>query len=65
MDVSPLTIILVGLLFVVLGVVFPLLMMLGVIPTTFVISFLSFALSVGGVLMGVVGASRYVARRRR
>lgn len=65
MDVSPLTIILVGLLFVVLGVVFPLLMMLGVIPTTFVVSFLSFALSVGGVLMGVVGASRYVARRRR
>lgn len=62
---SPLTIILLGFVFVVLGVVLPLLMMLGIIPTTFLVSFLSFALSVAGVLMGVVGASRYVVRRRQ
>jgi hypothetical protein len=62
---SPLGIILLGFLFVVLGVVLPLLMMLNVIPTTFAISFLSFGLSVAGVLMGIVGASRYVVRRRK
>ncbi len=62
---SPLALILLGFLFVVLGVVLPLLMMLSVIPTTFLVSFVSFALSVAGVLMGIVGASRYVVRRRQ
>ncbi len=61
---SPLTLILVGFLLMVLGILLPLGMMLDVVPATFALCFLAFAASVAGVFMGIVGASRYVARRR-
>jgi len=55
---DPLYIILVGLILVLLGVALPLLMVLQVIRATYCLGFVSFASSIGGVLLGVVGASR-------
>jgi hypothetical protein len=61
---SPLSLILVGFLLIILGILLPLGMMLDLIRTTFALCFLAFSVSVAGVLMGIVGASRHVARRR-
>ena len=63
-EISPLGLIAIGFVPCVMGIVLPLAMMLNLIRTTFAVSFLAFAVSVAGVLLGIVGASRYVARRR-
>lgn len=57
--------ILLGLALAVLGVILPLLMLLRMIPTNFTLSFVAYAASVVGVLLGVVGAAQYVISRRR
>jgi hypothetical protein len=51
---------LVGFIFVLLGVVLPFLMVLKMIQATFFLSFLSFGFSVSGLLLGIVGAASYV-----
>ncbi len=54
----------IGFACVVLGVAGPLLMILGVIPSTFFLGFLSFAISVSGVMLGIIGAAMAVGRRQ-
>lgn len=61
---SPLSLILLGFGLMVLGILLPLGMMLDLVRTTFAFCFVAFFVSVAGVLMGIVGASRYVVRRR-
>jgi uncharacterized Tic20 family protein len=58
----PLYVILIGFVLVLLGVAIPLLMILKLIPVGFFLCFVAFAVSVAGVLMGIIGASRYVRR---
>jgi len=62
---SPLWLILIGFIMVVLGFLFPFLMVLKVIQATYWLSFLSFAISFGGLLLGMVGSAYYVKEQRR
>ncbi len=56
----PRAVILVGFLLVLSGVILPLLMVLQVIRSTFLLNFISFGASVSGLLLGIVGAASYV-----
>jgi hypothetical protein len=62
---DPLYIILIGLGLVLLGVALPLLMVLDMLEPTYFLGFLSFSASLGGVLLGLVGASRHRHGRGR
>ena len=60
MRIHPLKIIALGFVLVLLGFAVPLLMVLQVIEASFVLSFLSHAASVTGVILGLVGSASYV-----
>ena len=45
---------------VLLGFVIPFLMTVGAIPPSFLLAFLSHGASVGGLLLGIIGAALYV-----
>lgn len=47
------------------GVVLPLLMVIRVVEPTFFLSFISYASSLAGMVLGVVGAAYYVSFHRR
>jgi hypothetical protein len=49
----------IGFVCVVLGVTFPLLMVIQVIPASFFVCFFSFAASTLGLLLGMIGAGIY------
>jgi hypothetical protein len=59
MSLSPLHIILIGLTLAILGVVLPFLMVLHVIQSTFFLNFFSYGASTVGLILGIIGASRY------
>jgi hypothetical protein len=65
---DPRVVILIGFLLVLAGVVFPLLMVLRIIPPNWILSFLSYGASFTGVILGLVGAALWtrldMARRR-
>jgi hypothetical protein len=61
----PLRLIALGLALSLTGVCIPFLMMMRVIESSFVLGFLSYAASVGGLLLGIIGASQHVGRGRR
>jgi hypothetical protein len=61
---NPGTLIGVGFVLVVLGVVVPLLMVLGLLGKSLALSFLSFAASVTGLFLGVIGSALYVRIRK-
>ncbi len=61
----PLELILLGFVLVLLGFVLPLLMLLGAIRSTFLLNFLSYAASVAGLLLGIVGGAMYTRLSRR
>ncbi len=50
---------------VVAGFIIPFLMVIGVMEPTFLVAFLSYAASLGGVIVGLIGAAFYVHERRR
>jgi hypothetical protein len=52
-------IIILGFILVSGGVLLPLLMVIGVIGASFALSFLSYALSIGGLLIGIIGIVLY------
>lgn len=52
-----------GLLIV--GVALPILMVMGFLPTTLPLNFVSYGASVGGLFTGILGASLYVGERRK
>jgi len=55
-DQHPTKILTVGLVFVLLGVLIPFLMVLHIIPASFLLCFLAFGLSFVGVILGIIGA---------
>ena len=64
-QLPPWALILIGFLFVVLGMVLPFLMVIRVIPSTFFLNFLSYGISLTGLFLGIIGASSYVQNRRK
>ena len=54
-----------GFVLVLLGAIFPWLMVLGYIRSTFALNFGSFAASMVGLLLGVAGVAYYVRLRRK
>jgi hypothetical protein len=66
---DPRVIILVGFVLVLAGFVLPFLMVMRIIPPNMILSFFSYAASMAGVLLGLVGAAQWtrldMARRRR
>jgi len=61
----PWTMIFTGLVLSLMGVVLPLLMVIKVLPSTFVLNFVSFTASMLGLILGITGASRYIGMRRK
>lgn len=54
---------LIGFVCVVVGAILPFLMILGILETTFFLSFLTVFISTGGVLCGLVGVAYYTVER--
>jgi|YelNatPaOPRAMG01_1025707.scaffolds.fasta_scaffold56743_1 hypothetical protein len=54
-----------GFVLVSLGVLLPLLMVLQIIPAGFALSFLSYAASLVGLMLGIIGSVWYARLRRR
>lgn len=66
MNISrPALLIMIGFALAVLGVVVPFLMVLKILPSTFTLSFLSYAASVSGVFLGVIGAAMYIRFKQK
>ena len=59
----PRYIILTGFILVLLGFILPFLMTLRIVQPSLLLSFLSFAASFAGLLLGLVGAAMYRGRR--
>jgi len=55
---------LIGFFAMLFGVILPFLMVIAVIESTFFLNFLAFALSIGGLLTGIVGIAMYSAEQR-
>jgi hypothetical protein len=63
--IRPLEFIGIGLILVTTGCTVPFLMVLQVLEPSFLLSFIAYAASVGGLMLGVIGAANYVHRDRR
>jgi hypothetical protein len=61
---SPVKLIIIGVALMIAGVVLPLLMVIRAIPTSFLISFLSYGCSVSGMFLAFFGLFSYVRIRR-
>jgi len=61
---SPLKLIISGFILVLCGVALPWLMVIRLIEPSFILSFLSYASSLGGVVLGTIGAALYVQLKR-
>lgn len=57
--------IIIGFFLVLFGFIAPLLMVVGVLESTFFLNFFSYATSVGGLFMGIIGAAGYIRINRR
>ncbi len=60
----PLRVIFIGFLLVLVGFIGPVLMVLGVVPASFGLSFISHTASVGGVFLGFYGGAMVIGDRR-
>jgi hypothetical protein len=65
MHLQPWNMILLGFLLSVLGVALPFLMVVHAVPSTFFLNFLSFTASMGGLILGIAGASLYIRQHRK
>lgn len=65
MTMRPWSLILIGFLLSVSGVVLPFLMVTHTIPSTFFLNFFSYLASFTGLILGIVGASLYVREHRK
>jgi len=61
----PVRLILIGFCLVLFGFVGPLLMVIGVVETSFAFSLLSHAASVSGLLLGLIGTAMYAGIRKK
>jgi carbon starvation protein CstA len=64
-EIHPRNFILLGFILVLFGFVAPLLMVIRVIQPNYVLSFLSYAASIVGLLLGLIGSASYVHRHKR
>lgn len=65
-NVRPIVLIVVGVLMMLVGgVITPLLMVIDLIEPTFLLTFGSYAVSVAGLYMGIIGVARYVQKQRK
>lgn len=62
---GPRGMILLGLIGVLAGFILPLLMVMGMLRSTFLLAFLSYIASLGGLILGIIGAAFYARERRR
>ncbi len=62
--IGPRSIILLGFALVLLGVILPFLMVMKVLQPSFLLAFISYAVSLGGLILGIIGAATYVRERR-
>jgi len=65
MERNPYVLIGVGLLLLVLGLVLPMLMVLGYIESTIALNIIAHTSSVAGLFIGMIGISFYLAGKRR
>jgi hypothetical protein len=63
-EIHPRNVILLGFVLVLFGFVAPLLMVIRVIQPSYVLSFLSYAASFVGLLLGLIGSASYVHRHK-
>jgi hypothetical protein len=61
----PWSLILIGFVLSVSGVVLPFLMLIQTIPSTFFLNFFSYLASFVGLILGIIGASMYVRSHRK
>lgn len=61
----PWQLILLGFILSMLGAIFPFLMVIQVLPSTFFLNFFSYTASMIGLFLGIIGASRYVKQNRK
>lgn len=61
---SPLGMMALAFVLMLAGVALPLLMLLRIIPTTFALSFLAYAASFGGLILGIIGSAMYARSKR-
>lgn len=54
-----------GLALLIIGVVLPFLMVMNILESSFFLALISYAASVSGLIIGVVGTAMYVRERRR
>jgi len=65
MHSRPVLLVLLGIALMIVGWVFPFLMVLGVIKSSFALNFLSFAAQVSGFFLGFIGAAMYVQLKKK
>ena len=65
LDNNPTKIIVIGFFLVLFGFLGPFLMVLDLLPTTYLLSFLSYAASIAGLFMGLIGTASMVKIRRK
>jgi hypothetical protein len=53
-----------GFLLVTAGMVLPYLMVVQLLPASFLLSFLSYAFTTGGMFLGLIGAATYMKQRK-
>ncbi|MGB9521872.1 MAG: hypothetical protein ACPL6F_03850 [Anaerolineales bacterium] len=61
----PIRLIVIGFVLSLIGWIFPLLMVIRIIEPTFTLSFLSYAASVSGLFLGIIGAASYIKSHRK
>jgi hypothetical protein len=61
---QPGRLILIGFVLVLFGFVAPFLMVIRVVPSSFILNFLSYGASVVGLFLGLIGAALYVRTHR-
>ena len=54
---NPVRLLVIGFVLVLAGAVLPFLMVIGVLPSTLLLNFLSYGASIGGIFLGVIGAA--------
>ena len=65
MSLSPTGLILVGFILSLTGVILPFLMVTQHLASTFFLNFFSYAASLIGLFLGVIGASQYLGKKRK
>jgi hypothetical protein len=63
--ITPKRLMFIGFLCVLMGVVFPFLMVMKVLESTYFLNFFSFIISLIGIVIGVIGSAYYVRINRR